>query len=76
MPTGEISMPTHTGTPEDEVAISVAGQLSMESGDLSIPIYGSPVMVVHMPPKADIHGKRAIVTSIDGGREFKAGESK
>jgi hypothetical protein len=41
----------------------MTGQLSMQSGDLSIPFYGSPVIVVNMPPDADSTYRRAIAAS-------------
>jgi hypothetical protein len=46
----------------------ISGQLSMQSGDLSIPIYGSAVIVITMPPNADTVFRRAFVAPNEGER--------
>ena len=37
------------------VTMKRTGQLSMQSGDLSIPIYGSPAILIIMPPNANVN---------------------
>ena len=58
---------------EEWLTIRMSGQLSMQSGVLSIPISSGPVMVIIVLSNADITLKRAIVASIEVSDGFQNG---